>query len=144
MFWLSTGTFSSDYTGALLAKLLEWLHVTLSPEAFSALHTLIRKCAHLTEYAIFAVLLYRSFGDSGRLRWRPRLATWSVAVAAGYSLTDEFHQGFVPGRGPSLLDCGIDTTGAAIAMLLLYTACAAFEKRTPAVGSTGTREQRLR
>ncbi len=42
------------------------------------------------------------------------------AIAAGYSLTDELHQWFVPGRGASLLDCGIDTSGAGIGMLVIY------------------------
>jgi VanZ family protein len=41
-------------------------------------------------------------------------------VAGAYSLTDEFHQTFVPGRGPSLIDCGIDTTGAALGALVFY------------------------
>ena len=36
-------------------------------------------------------------------------------VAAVYSLTDEWHQTFVPSRTASLFDCGFDSVGAAIA-----------------------------
>jgi VanZ family protein len=44
----------------------------------------------------------------------------SVIVAGLYSLTDEFHQSYVAGRGPSLIDSGIDTAGAAFATCLLW------------------------
>ncbi len=44
----------------------------------------------------------------------------AVLIAGLYSLTDEFHQTMVPGRGPSLRDCGIDTFGAALGILALY------------------------
>ena len=57
---------------------------------------------------------------SDGFRWRPRQASWCVVVASAYSLTDELHQVFSPGRHASLIDCGIDTTGAAIAMVLVY------------------------
>jgi VanZ family protein len=35
-------------------------------------------------------------------------------------LTDEYHQSFVPGRTASLVDSGIDTAGALLALVLLY------------------------
>jgi VanZ family protein len=43
-----------------------------------------------------------------------------VLLAGLYSLTDEFHQRFVPGRGPSIVDCGFDTIGAMLGMLIVY------------------------
>lgn len=52
--------------------------------------------------------------------WRLRLATASVLLAGMYSLTDEYHQSLVPGRTPSLVDCGIDTLGATLGMLVLF------------------------
>ena len=52
--------------------------------------------------------------------WRPYLAGCCVLAALLYAFTDEFHQWLVPGRGPSLTDCAIDTFGAAMAMLLVY------------------------
>jgi VanZ family protein len=75
----------------------------------------------LTEYAIFALLLYGFPGEKSPGLWRPRRAVFCIVVAAAYSLTDEFHQLFVPGRHASLLDCGLDTIGAALAMLVPYT-----------------------
>ena len=48
-------------------------------------------------------------------------AAFAALIVAGlYSLGDEYHQSFVPGRGASLVDCGIDTAGALIGLVLLY------------------------
>jgi VanZ family protein len=35
-------------------------------------------------------------------------------IAFTYAVSDEIHQSFVPGRGPSALDAGIDLLGALI------------------------------
>jgi VanZ family protein len=73
--------------------------------------TLIKKGAHVTEYAILAWLIQRARGDK-RAWWQ----TWLMAVA--YAATDEFHQRFVPGRMPRLTDVMIDSVGAAIGVAL--------------------------
>lgn len=72
--------------------------------------TILRKLAHLAEYAVLGALLARA------LR-RPQLV---VAVALGglYAVTDEVHQLFVEGRHGSPLDVGIDTLGALLGVLL--------------------------
>ena len=51
----------------------------------------------------------------------------SVIIAGVCSATDEFHQSFVPGRGPAVVDCAIDTTGAAFGILLFYVRAACFQ-----------------
>jgi VanZ family protein len=58
--------------------------------------------------------------DADDFEWRPRLALGSVVVAGLYSLTDEYHQSFVADRTASLIDCGIDTTGAALGALIVW------------------------
>lgn len=35
----------------------------------------------------------------------------SMLVGVGYAALDEYHQGFVAGRGPSIIDVGIDSMG---------------------------------
>jgi len=80
----------------------------------------MRKLAHVTEYGIFVLLLYGLPGREERRLWFPMRAVFCILGAAAYSLTDEFHQLFVPRRHGSLLDCGLDTAGAAMAMLVLY------------------------
>ena len=61
------------------------------------LELVIRKGAHMGEYAI--------------LFW-----LWALAVCAAYAASDEFHQCFSDGRGPSPVDVMIDTAGASIAL----------------------------
>ena len=70
--------------------------------------TILRKGAHLTEYAILGALLYRALG-------REPLA---LAVGIAYAATDELHQYFVRGRHASPVDVAIDAVGVAIGMLV--------------------------
>jgi VanZ family protein len=61
----------------------------------------LRKCAHVGEYAVLAFLLARALG-----REAPALALGIL-----YAASDEFHQAFVPGRHASPVDVAIDTLG---------------------------------
>lgn len=64
---------------------------------------LLKKAAHLFEYAILAILLHRAVGNgSGR---------WVLLIGGLYALSDELHQSFVPGRNAGLLDLAFDTLG---------------------------------
>jgi VanZ family protein len=117
---LSTQTYGSGLTAWLLRQALEFLHISISAAAFQSLHHLIRKLAHLSEYAMFALLLYGALAGGKSYAWQARRAAWCIGIAGIYSLTDEFHQLFVPERGASLLDSALDTTGGALAMLVLY------------------------
>jgi VanZ family protein len=70
--------------------------------------TILRKGAHLSEYAVLGALLYRALGRE------------PLALAAGiaYAATDELHQHFVRGRHASPVDVAIDAVGVAVGMLL--------------------------
>jgi VanZ family protein len=70
---------------------------------------LLRKAAHMTEYAILVVLLWRALGSE-----LPALAASVV-----YAISDEIHQAFVRGRHGSPIDVGIDTVGMLIGLLVL-------------------------
>jgi VanZ family protein len=120
IFYLSTPTFRGSFSQSLLIQLLDSLHLSVSPDILDVLDSMLRKFAHLTEYAIFGLLLYGSFGRKDGFRWRPRLASWCLVVASAYSLSDELHQVFSSGRHASLIDCAIDTTGSAVAMAMVY------------------------
>jgi VanZ family protein len=67
----------------------------------------LRKCAHMTEYAVLAALLYRAL--------ERELPAFLATVA--YAATDEFHQHFVRGRHASAVDVAIDAVGATIGLL---------------------------
>jgi VanZ family protein len=122
VFYLSTERFGPDFSRALVAQALSLLHISVSPRTFHILDTLLRKIAHMTEYGILAFLVYGSFAEQQPFRWRLRQAIWCIGIVGLYSLTDELHQRYVPGRNASLVDCGIDVAGAAIAVILIFEA----------------------
>lgn len=70
--------------------------------------TVLRKGAHITEYAILGALLYRALG-------REEL---TLAAGIAYAATDELHQHFVRGRHASPVDVAIDAVGVALGMLV--------------------------
>lgn len=87
----------------------------LSPDMLTLLHTLVRKAAHMAEYAVLACLYLRPLRMHGIKH--PHLL--SIALCALYAASDELHQAFVPGRGPSPIDVMIDTAGACIGLFLV-------------------------
>jgi VanZ family protein len=107
----------------ILAPLIHFFFPHLSEENTFKLVFLARKCAHLTEYAILAFLVWRARfkpSFSQRRPWCWTNAFEALWVSACYAATDEFHQTFVPSREGCLRDVLIDTTGAAIGLLALF------------------------
>lgn len=74
---------------------------------------ILRKAAHLTEYAILTFLFYRAIKGS----FNPvsfYLVFWPSLLTVLYAVSDEFHQSFVLGRTASGLDLLIDSIGIII------------------------------
>ena len=78
---------------------------------YGAWDWVVKKGAHVTEYAILGWLIQRARGQR-RAWWQ----SWLIAVA--YAATDEFHQSFVPGRHARVTDVLIDAAGVAIGLFL--------------------------
>src|ERR1035437_545055 len=119
IFHMSTGAFGPSFTEPLVAGALSLIHLTLPAPSFVVLHLCVRKAAHLAEYAIFAFLL----GESSKeppFPWHQRRLLACFLTVVVYSITDEYHQSFVPGRNASLKDCGIDAIGGAMGILVYY------------------------
>lgn len=114
----STDTFSASHTSTFILPVLHWVFPSAGPEALERMHFFIRKSGHFTEYFVFSILLLNALKEKDQ-RWRLRWAIWALAIAAGYSALDEFHQSFVPSRTASPWDSLLDTTGAAVAQVVL-------------------------
>jgi len=71
--------------------------------------TVLRKGAHLTEYAILALLLLRALASE--------LPAFLLGLA--YAATDEIHQHFVRGRHASPFDVAFDAVGLALGLLVM-------------------------
>jgi len=115
IFWMSTGTFSAQNTSLIIEPLLRFLMPSISAEKADMIHGVIRKLAHVTEYFILGILLFRAFRGGSRelgiLRW----AVSSFLVVVLYAVSDELHQSFLSTRTASLFDIGIDTLGGILA-----------------------------
>jgi VanZ family protein len=77
---------------------------------------LLRKLAHVTEYAVLTALWWRALRALGI----SRPLAGAVVVALLYAVSDEFHQTFVDGRNGTPVDVLIDAIGMTVAALLIY------------------------
>ena len=101
-----SGAFS-DWVRDMLAMLFPGDH---SPSEGGGL---LRKIAHLSEFTALGMCLCWLMGMLNR---HPVLALLSGMAAA---CVDETIQRFVPDRGPSIWDVGIDTCGVILGILIL-------------------------
>jgi VanZ family protein len=114
----STAEFSSIKTSRFIGPLLLWLFPNLSESQLAAIHFLMRKAGHFTEYAILAFLARRAFVTSANAFIQRRWFGLGLLLVACYALLDEFHQSFVPSRTASIYDCAIDVAGGLTVLLI--------------------------
>jgi VanZ family protein len=120
----SSDSQSYEHSSFIVEPLLHWLFPSMSEEHVRGIHHVIRKCAHLTEYAILCLLLRRAVRKPVKNDPRPwswREAAIAIGIVFLYASTDEIHQIFVPTRTALVSDVFVDTSGAAIGMIVLWT-----------------------
>lgn len=113
IFVMSGDLMSAEHTSRFFVPFLRWIAPGISGETIASLQFLVRKTAHLTEYAILALLLCRALFRGTNVFWTSSTllaSAWLACalVAAG----DEFHQSFVLSRTGSPWDVMIDCFGA--------------------------------
>jgi VanZ family protein len=120
---------------SLWAPVVLWAGVIFGLSSIPALSSglgvwdeVLRKGAHMTEYAILGALLYRALG-----RVVP-----AFGLGILYAGTDEVHQNFVHGRHSSPFDVAFDACGLAIGLLIALSVQSkrdrAEERRRPPAG----------
>jgi VanZ family protein len=136
----STDFGSSDHTLGLLYTIAVAIFGRLNPTLLATLNSIARKSGHFIGYAILSWLVFLALKYTHRNRLRPLLERrwetffrdiwqldWAV-IAVLLSLVtaafDEIHQTGLPSRTGRWQDVMIDTTGAIIAQLLLYSRAA--------------------
>jgi VanZ family protein len=115
----SSGEFSASNTSRIVRPLLLWLYPNIAESSIQTVHFFVRKAAHLTEYAILALLAARAFRMSKLAALRRFWWLAAFALAAAISLVDEYHQSFLPSRTGTVYDSYLDMTGGAIALTIL-------------------------
>jgi VanZ family protein len=120
----STGAFTAEHTSRIIIPILHWLLPNAPAKTLYAIHHIIRKCGHFTEYFVLSLLILRGI-RAGRPGSRFAWALAAIAIVAGYAALDELHQRFVPGRTAAVGDILIDTSGgiaaqAVAALVMLW------------------------
>lgn len=105
-----TGEQSSGVSGRLAA----WLLPGADARAHAALEPLLRKGAHMAEYAVLACLFSLSL-QASRVPHPVHAALVCAVLAAAL---DECHQLFVPGRAGRVRDVAVDVIGSAAGLFL--------------------------
>ena len=110
IFWLSSkdGNQSQNMSDSVRGILMKLFGPLLNS-------FIVRKFAHFFEYAVLGFLIGCALFLSRR-RFSPITA---VICSALYSVSDEIHQYFVPGRACRIFDVGVDTLGALTGTLIL-------------------------
>lgn len=124
IFTASSDSQSAQHSSRIVEPILRWLFPHLATPTVHEIAFLVRKCAHLTEFAALALLFWRALRQP--LRHDPRPWLWSHARLALlgtmlYAASDEYHQVFVKSREGKVEDVVIDSAGAALGLLALWT-----------------------
>ena len=90
----------------------DWVH----EEKVQDWHVLVRKAAHMTEYALLTITLFLGFGWN-KVQDKRRIL-YALIICFVYACIDEIHQRFIPGRSGNILDVLIDTSGGILAMIV--------------------------
>lgn len=118
--YASTSVGSSAQTGAALHPFLKWFFPDLPQLQASEVNLVIRKAAHVIQFFVLALLLWRAarikpalgFSTSG-------LVIWVLSVCAVIATLSEGIQVFMPARGASVADILLDMGGALFGLLAI-------------------------
>lgn len=116
IFFLSSSQGSMARTSLFVRPLLEFLFPTADEATLQIYHGYIRKSAHVTEYAVLAILASRAFLTSSKSLLKNHWWTAAIMLTVTVAATDEFNQSFNPARTGTPWDVVIDITGGLLGM----------------------------
>ena len=118
-----TGEESGALSDSIREAVIDFLNDTLNlkiektEENLNLFSFIVRKTAHFSEYfvmAIFVTLFMYTFKLN-----KVALSVISFFITALYAVSDEWHQSLVGGRAMMVMDMGIDSAGAFLAVIIL-------------------------
>lgn len=105
----------SSQTSGILLELLSLIGIGPGSSVQGALSYIVRKAGHFSEYLILAILFLR-YRKEREPSWKSD--SYALLFVFLYACSDEFHQSFIPGRGPAFFDVMIDTAGGLTGIML--------------------------
>lgn len=123
IFWIAlifimsqqSGDISSEQS-AIVVKVFSAIGIDLNGYFGEMATFVVRKVAHFTEYLILFILTYRVLT---LYMGRKASKLYAIMFVFLYACSDEFHQSFVAGRGPTFRDVLIDTAGGVFSCLVV-------------------------
>ena len=115
----STHYFSGEETARVIIPILHRIFPFATDRELRWMHIGIRKLAHITEFGVFSIAVFRGV-RAERRGWNIQWALITLLIAVTYAGLDEWHQSFVPLREPRVRDVLIDTAGALLAQFLVW------------------------
>jgi VanZ family protein len=115
----STQYFAAEQTGGVILPVLHWLFPWATSRMLHLMHSGIRKAAHVTEFGIFSIAVFRGI-RAGRSGWKFNWAFATLVIAVLYAALDEWHQSFVLLRHATPRDAAIDAFGALLAQCFVW------------------------
>ena len=116
---VESGNFSRKVTEIIINLLSKFknMDVSLRLHYIEMLHPIVRKLAH---FSIYTVVGFSTMGFMCTFDIRNifKFIT-SICIGVSYAITDEIHQSFTPGRGPSPVDVCIDSVGVLTGIFIL-------------------------
>lgn len=113
---------SSTFIASFVLQAKEQLFGVCEPRErevlLEVINFIVRKAAHMAEYALLAILLSIHFYTINVRKLKYFM--YNIGICVLYAMSDEFHQLFVEGRSGQLSDVFIDTIGIIIGTLIFY------------------------
>jgi len=126
-------TLSEDSTSRVLGPLIRWLLPGISEGTSAQLLWGVRRTAHVVEYAVLSLLVFRAL-----LASRPnslRGAAWTaLCLTSAFAAADETRQSLLETRMGSIGDVALDTAGATLGIVTLLCLRSAWPERFERIG----------
>jgi VanZ family protein len=120
IFWMSSqsGEQSGQLSSGLAEKLLSIFSGSgeINPQTVANIEQIIRMLGHFTEFfllGLFVILFINTYKIS-----KKKIYLFALVFCLIYSISDEIHQIFVPGRAFEIADMAINIAGSAAGILL--------------------------
>ncbi len=130
----------ADLSSQTSGRFTEWLIKLLVPdfsaqdpvrqeEIRSLITVLVRKTAHVAEYAMLGLSLMLHMHELAKKKGLRKPGLTSLLIGVLYAASDEIHQIFVPGRSGEAKDVLLDSAGVLLGILLLIAVRMIGQKR---------------
>jgi len=104
------GQESSNTSGKIVKIIVETINNERIEE--DKIEVIVRKGAHLTLYTVGGVLIFMFFNTYEIVL--KKKVIYTIVLGVLYAITDEIHQGIIPGRALKITDIFIDTVGISL------------------------------